>query len=63
MVNIFNWVEIRVRDLKKAKKFYESLFGWKISGKENKDFAYFIGLLIPVRNQMAVCGECLKVNP
>jgi len=25
--NRFNWVEIRVRDLKKAKNFYGNLFG------------------------------------
>ncbi|MEW6686778.1 MAG: VOC family protein [Candidatus Edwardsbacteria bacterium] len=42
MANIFNWVEIRVRNLEKAKKFYKALFGWKISGKDNKDFAYWL---------------------
>jgi len=42
MPNRFNWVEIRVRDLDKAKKFYGSLFDWKISGEENKDFAYWL---------------------
>jgi len=42
MPNRFNWVEIRVRDLEKAKKFYGSLFDWKISGKENKDYAYWL---------------------
>ena len=42
MTNRFNWVEIRVRDLEKAKNFYGSLFDWKISGKENKDFAYWL---------------------
>jgi predicted enzyme related to lactoylglutathione lyase len=36
-VNRFNWVEIRVTDLEKAKHFYEGLFSWKISGGENKD--------------------------
>lgn len=41
MANSFNWIEIRTRDLEKAKKFYESLFGWQISGKENKDMAYW----------------------
>ncbi|MEM3616945.1 MAG: hypothetical protein QXJ31_03420 [Candidatus Bathyarchaeia archaeon] len=41
MVNRFNWVEIRVRDLEKAKNFYGSLFDWKISGGENKDWAYW----------------------
>lgn len=40
--NVFNWVEIRVRDLDKSKRFYESLFDWKISGEENKDFAYWL---------------------
>lgn len=42
MANRFNWVEIRVRDLEKAKQFYGSLFDWKISGKENKDYAYWL---------------------
>ncbi|MEW6686976.1 MAG: VOC family protein [Candidatus Edwardsbacteria bacterium] len=42
MANNFNWVEIRTRDLERAKRFYEGLFGWKISGKENKDFAYWL---------------------
>jgi len=42
MSNIFTWVEIRTRDLNKSKNFYESLFGWKTTGKENKDFAYWI---------------------
>jgi len=40
--NIFHWVEIRTRDLEKAKEFYESLFDWKITGEENKDFSYWI---------------------
>ena len=40
MSNNFNWVEVRTRDLERAKRFYETLFGWEISGKENKDFAY-----------------------
>jgi hypothetical protein len=42
MTNRFNWVEIRVRDLEKAKNFYGSLFDWKISGDENKDWAYWL---------------------
>jgi hypothetical protein len=42
MANPFNWVEIRTKDLARAKKFYETLFGWKISGKENEDFAYWL---------------------
>ncbi|MBE0512953.1 VOC family protein [Candidatus Bathyarchaeota archaeon] len=42
MKNRFNWVEIRVRDLERSKKFYESLFRWKITGDENKDYAYWI---------------------
>jgi len=42
MPNRFNWVEIRVRDLEKAKKFYAGLFDWKITGEENKDFAYWL---------------------
>jgi predicted enzyme related to lactoylglutathione lyase len=41
MNNIFHWVEIRTRDLNKSKKFYESLFGWKVSGTKNEDFAYW----------------------
>jgi len=40
--NRFNWVEIRVRDLEKAKNFYGNLFDWKISGDENKDWAYWL---------------------
>jgi len=40
--NRFNWVEIRVRDLDKAKSFYGSLFDWQISGGENKDYAYWL---------------------
>ena len=28
--------------MEKAKKFYEGLFSWKISGSENKDYAYWI---------------------
>jgi predicted enzyme related to lactoylglutathione lyase len=40
--NRFNWVEIRVRDLEKAKAFYGSVFDWKISGEENKDWAYWL---------------------
>ena len=40
--NRFHWIEIRVRDLEKAKKFYGSLFDWKISGDENKDWAYWL---------------------
>lgn len=42
MTNRFNWVEIRVRDLEKAKAFYEGLFSWKINGDENKDYAYWL---------------------
>lgn len=42
MPNRFNWVEIRVRDLEKAKNFYGSLFDWKITGEENKDWAYWL---------------------
>jgi predicted enzyme related to lactoylglutathione lyase len=40
--NRFNWVEIRVRDLEKAQKFYGSLFDWKITGDENKNYAYWM---------------------
>jgi len=42
MPNRFNFVEIRVRDLEKAKMFYGGLFDWKISGRENKDYAYWL---------------------
>lgn len=42
MVNRFNWVEIRVRDLERAKNFYVGIFDWKISGKENRDWAYWL---------------------
>jgi hypothetical protein len=42
VLNRFNWVEIRVRDLEKAEDFYGNLFDWKISGGENKDWAYWL---------------------
>ena len=42
MTNRFNWVEIRVRDLEKAKNFYGSLFDWKIIGEKNTDYAYWL---------------------
>jgi predicted enzyme related to lactoylglutathione lyase len=42
MANRFNWVEIRVRDLEKARGFYGNLFDWKIKGDENKDWAYWL---------------------
>lgn len=42
MPNRFNWVEIRVKDLEKAEGFYGSLFDWKITGEENKDYAYWL---------------------
>jgi predicted enzyme related to lactoylglutathione lyase len=42
VTNRFNWVEIRVRDLEKAKNFYGKLFDWKITGDENKDWAYWL---------------------
>ena len=34
MTNTFDWIEIRIRDMEKSAKFYESLFGWKIVEKE-----------------------------
>jgi predicted enzyme related to lactoylglutathione lyase len=40
--NRFNWVEVRVRDLEKAKNFYGSLFDWKITGDKNRDWAYWL---------------------
>lgn len=40
MTNTFNWVEVRTRDLEKAKGFYEALSSWKITGEENNDYAY-----------------------
>lgn len=40
--NRFNWVEIRVRDLERARNFYATLFDWKVSGAENKDWAYWL---------------------
>jgi len=42
MKNIFHFVEIRTRDLDKSKKFYETLFSWKIMGEKNEDFAYWL---------------------
>jgi predicted enzyme related to lactoylglutathione lyase len=38
MKNIFHWVEIRTRDLDKAKKFYGSLFNWKSPARKTKIF-------------------------
>ena len=34
MANTFDWVEIRTEDIEKTARFYESLFGWKITKKE-----------------------------
>jgi predicted enzyme related to lactoylglutathione lyase len=42
VTNRFNFVEIRVRDLDKAKNFYGNLFDWKISGDQNRDWAYWL---------------------
>jgi len=42
MPNRFNWIEIRVTDLDKAKNFYGSLFDWTITGDDNKDYAYWL---------------------
>jgi len=42
VTNRFNWVEIHVRDLEKARDFYGNLFDWKISGDENKVGAYWL---------------------
>lgn len=41
MTNNFNWVEVRTRDLEKARVFYKTLFGWRITGKKNEDFEYW----------------------
>ena len=37
MSNTFDWVEIRTGNIKKAAKFYENLFGWKIIQKETAE--------------------------
>lgn len=34
MVNNFDWVEIRTRDIRRAADFYEGLFGWKVVERE-----------------------------
>ena len=33
MVNTFDWIEIKTRDIERAANFYENLFGWKILQK------------------------------
>lgn len=38
MKNLFHWVEIRTRDLEKAKKFYQSLFDWEITGEKDEKY-------------------------
>lgn len=35
--NTFDWVEIRTGNIKKAAKFYENLFVWKIIQKETAE--------------------------
>ncbi len=34
MPNTFDWIEIRTHDIEKTAHFYESLFGWKMTGQE-----------------------------
>jgi hypothetical protein len=34
MANTIDWVEIRTEDIEQAARFYESLFGWRITRKE-----------------------------
>lgn len=34
MVNTFDWVEIRIRDIEEAVNFYKKLFGWEIIQKK-----------------------------
>ncbi len=51
-------VEIRVRDLEKAKNFYGNLFNWRISGKEN--VTGLTDSLTPAKSLGADFGECQK---
>jgi predicted enzyme related to lactoylglutathione lyase len=58
MSNRFNWVEIRVTDLERAKNFYGNLFNWKITGDENKDYAYW--LIDTGEKPSGECGDSQK---
>jgi predicted enzyme related to lactoylglutathione lyase len=37
MANTFDWVEIRVRDTRRAAAFFKSLFSWEVIRKESAD--------------------------
>jgi len=37
MSNAFDRIEIRTNDIEKTARFFESLFGWKITEKETAD--------------------------
>jgi len=44
MVNTFDWIEIKTRNIERAAKFYENLFGWKVLQKidaEGSDYWIF----------------------
>ena len=37
MPNTFDWIEIRTGDIEETARFYEGLFGWKVTEKETAD--------------------------
>ena len=37
MPNTFDWIEIRTSDVEETARFYEGLFGWKVTEKETAD--------------------------
>jgi len=37
MPNTFDWIEIRTGDVEETARFYEGLFGWKVTEKETAD--------------------------
>ena len=37
MSNTFDWIEIKTRDVERTARFYESVFGWRITKKEMAD--------------------------
>ena len=39
--NSLNWFEISVKDIKRAKKFYETIFGIKMEQMEMMEFREF----------------------
>lgn len=37
MANTFDWIEIRARHVEKAARFYEQVFGWRMTEKATAD--------------------------